>query len=266
MISPGSKWCRSEPLFHAPGTLFNNQLKGRNAGDDYSTGLKRATPVIRTIAVTEYYCTDTYQDVVLVFPNAGDPKAVAEAMAGFRQAHQAEPLDLSEVPRSQRADYRFWLRRFAKWLYYGTNHIEITYSIDYEAVDIRKLSPSSRGIVLLLLYLALDDNDDRPLIIDQSEQNLDPKPIFDELIELFILVKNVRQVIMVTPNANLVVNRHADQVIVALAGTHTPGKLLLICYLSDELENAEMRKHVCDILEGGEHALKGRAHRLRVRL
>ncbi|XEU43690.1 hypothetical protein P7L65_13325 [Tistrella mobilis] len=265
MISPGSKWCRSEPVFHVPGILFNNQFKSRNAGGDYFTGLKRATSVIQAITVTEYYCTDTYQDVVLVFPNGGDPKAVAEAMAGFRQAHQAEQLDLSEVPRSQRADYRFGLRRFAKWLY-GTNHIEITYSIDYEAVDIRKLSPSPRGIVLLLLYLALDDNDDRPLIIDQSEQNLDPKPIFDELIELFILAKNVRQVIMVTPNANLVVNRHADQVIVALAGTHTPGKLPLICYLSGGLENAEMRKHVCDILEGGERALKGRARRLRVRL
>lgn len=38
--------------------------------------------------------------------------------------------------------------------------------------DIRKLSPGTRGIVLLLLYLAIDDQDDRPLIIDQPEENL----------------------------------------------------------------------------------------------
>ena len=196
---------------------------------------------------------------------SGDPKAVAEAMAGFRQAHQAELLDLSEVPRSQQADYRSWLRRFAKWLY-GTSHIEISYSIDYEAIDIRKLSPGTRGIVLLLLYLALDDSDDRPLIIDQPEENLDPKSIFDELVELFIAAKSVRQVIMVTHNANLVVNTDADQVIVAFSGTHTPGKLPPIRYLSGGLENAEMRKHVCDILEGGDRAFKERARRLRVRL
>jgi predicted ATPase len=49
----------------------------------------------------------------------------------------------------------------------------------------------------------LDDSDDRPLIIDQPEENLDPKSIFDELVELFIAAKNVRQVIMVTHNANL---------------------------------------------------------------
>lgn len=196
---------------------------------------------------------------------SGNPKAAAEAMAGFRQAHQAELLDLSEVPKSQRADYRSWLRRFAKWLY-GTSHIEISYSIDYEGVDIRKLSPGTRGIVLLLLYLALDDADDRPLIIDQPEENLDPKSVFDELVELFVAAKNTRQVIMVTHNANLVVNTDADQVIVAFAGAHTPGQLPPIRYIVGGLESAKMRQHVCDILEGGERAFKERARRLRVRL
>ncbi|MEA9729174.1 hypothetical protein, partial [Xanthomonas campestris] len=97
-------------------------------------------------------------------------------------------------------------------------------------------------------------------------QNLDPKSIFDELVELFIAAKNVRQVIMVTHNANLVVNTDADQIIVAFSGTHTPGKLPPIRYLSGGLESAEMRKHVCDILEGGDRAFKERARRLRVRL
>jgi AAA domain, putative AbiEii toxin, Type IV TA system len=196
---------------------------------------------------------------------SGDPKASAEAMVGFRQAHQAELLDLSEVPKAHQADYRAWLKRFAKWLY-GTSHIQIRYSIDYEGVDIRKLSPGTRGIVLLLLYLALDDGDDRPLIIDQPEENLDPKSIFDELVELFIAAKATRQVIVVTHNANLVVNTDADQVIVAFAGTHPPGQLPPIRYLVGGIENAEMRRRVCDILEGGERAFKERARRLRVRL
>lgn len=54
------------------------------------------------------------------------------------------------------------------------------YGIDYDGVDIRKLSPGTRGIVLLLLYLALDDSDNRPLVIDQPEENLDPKSVFEE--------------------------------------------------------------------------------------
>jgi AAA domain, putative AbiEii toxin, Type IV TA system len=195
----------------------------------------------------------------------GDPVAVSEAMKVFRHDKQSELLSLANVPRAQLSDYRAWLKRFAKWLF-GTNHIEIRYSIDYEDVDIRKLSPGTRGIVLLLLYLALDDADDRPLIIDQPEENLDPKSVYDELVDMFIAAKDKRQVIMVTHNANLVVNTDADQVIVATAGTHAPGELPPITYLSGGLDNAEMRKHVCDILEGGEHAFKERARRLRVHL
>jgi len=129
-----------------------------------------------------------------------------------------------------------------------------------------KLSPGTRGIVLLLLYLALDDADDRPLIIDQPEENLDPKSIFDELVNLFREAKNKRQVIVVTHNANLVVNTDADQIIVAQAGPHLPGELPPITYVSGGLESAHIRKVVCDILEGGERALQERARRLRVRL
>jgi energy-coupling factor transporter ATP-binding protein EcfA2 len=120
--------------------------------------------------------------------------------------------------------------------------------------------------VLLLLYLALDNTDDRPLIIDQPEENLDPQSIFDELVGLFLAAKRTRQVIMVTHNANLVVNTDADQVIVARAGPHRPGELPPITYLSGGLESTHIRKAVCDLLEGGERAFQERARRLRVRL
>jgi energy-coupling factor transporter ATP-binding protein EcfA2 len=157
------------------------------------------------------------------------------------------------------------LKRFAHWLF-GTDHITVQYEISYDGVDIRNLSPGTRGIVLLLLYLALDDSDDRPLIIDQPEENLDPKSVFDELVELFVVAKAKRQVIIVTHNANLVINTDADQIIVASAGPHPSGGLPPITYVAGGLESSEIRKAVCDILEGGEAAFRERARRLRVRL
>ena len=69
-----------------------------------------------------------------------------------------------------------------------------------------------------------------------------------------------------THNANLVINTDADQIIVATAGTHSPGELPLLTYVSNGLEDAEMRRQVCNILEGGEAAFKERAKRLRVHL
>jgi energy-coupling factor transporter ATP-binding protein EcfA2 len=136
--------------------------------------------------------------------------------------------------------------------------------LQYDGVDIEQLSPGTRGIVLLLLYLAIDAEDDRPLIIDQPEENLDPQSIFRELVSLFRQAKTRRQIIIVTHNANLVVNTDADQVIVAECGPHRPGQLPVITYESGSLENAFVRQRVCEILEGGERAFKERAKRLRV--
>jgi len=195
----------------------------------------------------------------------GDAASVIAAMAEFRRLYQKDLLDHSPVVHTDQAEFRVWSKRFAQWLF-STDHIEIRYGIDFDGVDIRRLSPGTRGIVLLLLYLALDDGDNRPLVIDQPEENLDPKSVFDELVHLFIKAKSRRQVIMVTHNANLVVNTDADQVIIADAGPHPHGALPPISYQSGGLENAAIRKAVCDILEGGEGAFQERARRLRVHL
>ena len=195
----------------------------------------------------------------------GSAAEVQAAMTDFIAKYSQDLLTHATYAPTQQAEYRAWTKKFAHWLF-GTDHITVRYEISYDGVDIRKLSPGTRGIVLLLLYLALDDTDDRPLIIDQPEENLDPKSVFDELVTLFIEAKAKRQVIMVTHNANLVINTDADQIIVAEAGPHPSGGLPLIKYVAGGLENASIRKAVCDILEGGEAAFRERARRLRVRL
>jgi hypothetical protein len=247
MMNRGSEWRRWEPHIHAPGTVMNNQFGGPNAWHDYLTVLEQATPLIEAIAVTDYYVTDTYDEVLrhkaawrlpnakLIFPNVELRLDVATAKGGFVNIHLlVSPEDPQHVQE---------LRRL-----------------------LSRLSPGTRGIVLLLLYLALDDSDNRPLVIDQPEENLDPKSVFDELITLFIEAKSHRQVIMVTHNANLVVNTDADQIIIAESGPHPHGALPPISYRSGRLENSEIRRAVCDILEGGEGAFQERARRLRVRL
>ena len=39
----------------------------------------------------------------------------------------------------------------------------------------------------MLLYLAVDLQDQRPLVIDQPEENLDPKSVFEELVPRFFV-------------------------------------------------------------------------------
>ena len=195
----------------------------------------------------------------------GSAADVEAAMANFISVYMRDLMSQAPFGQNQHVEFRGWLKQFAHWLF-ATDHISVRYEIVYDGIDIRKLSPGTRGIVLLLLYLALDDADDRPLIIDQPEENLDPKSVFEELVALFIAAKAKRQVIMVTHNANLVINTDADQIIVADAGPHPTGGLPPLQYTSGGLENAVIRKAVCDILEGGEEAFRERARRLRVRL
>ena len=111
----------------------------------------------------------------------GTSADVVAAMAEFWRRYQRDFLNHSPMAHSEQAEFRDWLKCFAQW-FFNTDHIDIQYGIEYDGVDIRKLSPGTRGIVLLLLYLALDDADGRPLLIDQPEENLDPKSVFEELV------------------------------------------------------------------------------------
>lgn len=196
----------------------------------------------------------------------GTAEDVAKAMLKFRRDHgmkfsKSSPHD----KRSDLAGFRQWARRLTEWIY-STDHIRVTYSLRFDGIEIERLSPGTRGIVLMLLYLAIDNEDQRPLIIDQPEENLDPKSIHDELVNRFRESRLRRQIIIVTHNANLIVNTDVDQVIVATCELHSPHNLPKIAYHAGGLEDPQIRKDVCEILEGGELAFKERAKRLRVRL
>lgn len=93
----------------------------------------------------------------------GTSENVAEAMASFRDRHDEALLEHSLVSPEQGDSYWRWVDRISSWLD-GTDHIRIRYGIQYDGVDIEQLSPGTRGIVLLLLYLSIDRTDDRPLI------------------------------------------------------------------------------------------------------
>lgn len=110
------------------------------------------------------------------------------------------------------------------------------------------------------------EQDDRPLVIDQPEENLDPKSVYSTLVPFFRDAARRRQIIMVTHNANLVVNTDSDQVIVAEAERTVPTELPNIRYLAGGLEDKEIRDLVCQYLEGGSTAFRRRGQRYGVSL
>ena len=129
---------------------------------------------------------------------------------------------------------------------------DISAMIEFNGRPLERLSMGERAIVLLKILLALDDS---PLLIDQPEEHLDNKYVFNELRPAFRHAKMKRQIIIATHNANLVVNTDADQVIVAEEQDGT------ITYKAGTLEDSDTREQIKSILEGGDEAFKKREER-----
>lgn len=149
----------------------------------------------------------------------------------------------------------------------------VDYEIIYNNDEIIKMSPGKRGLVLLNLLLHLS-NSSHPILIDQPEDNLDNRTIYEQLNKFIKERKKTRQILLVTHNANLVVSADSECVIVAnQTGQIKDGENeeYQFEYISNALENTfekkqdtcllksmGIRQHVCEILEGGQDAFKER--------
>jgi ABC-type lipoprotein export system ATPase subunit len=151
-----------------------------------------------------------------------------------------------------------------EWLY-EVDHVRLAYGLKYNRVDLEKLSPGTKGIVLLILYLGMDTADSRPLIVDQPDENLDNESIYELLRKYFQNAKSRRQIILISHNPNLVVNADSEQVLIATATPRENG-LPHITYQMGSLENSAedgsgIRQRACRILEGGDTAFLKREGR-----
>lgn len=139
-----------------------------------------------------------------------------------------------------------------------TDFVDINYSIQFNSIPMEQLSSGQKGIVLMKLLLRLDKSTD-PLLIDQPEDNLDNKSVYDQLVEEFKRIKQKRQLLIATHNPNLVINTDAEQIIVA--EYRKKEKTGFISYNAGSIENNEIREMICRILEGGKDAFINRERR-----
>ncbi len=152
--------------------------------------------------------------------------------------------------------------------YFSTDYILIQ-----DGDDLLKMSPGKRGIILFQLFLHLSKSTD-PILLDQPEDNLDNRTVYNELNEFIKTKKIQRQIIMVSHNPNLVVSTDAENIIVAnQAGQNKSGsnRQYKFEYVNGSIEHSfinssntgilfqsGIRQHVCEILEGGEEAFAKR--------
>lgn len=148
-----------------------------------------------------------------------------------------------------------------------------SYQLKYQNDLFGEMSEGKQAFVILKLLLDFSDKK-CPILIDQPEDSLDNRAIFQELVEYIKSKKKERQIILVTHNSNVVVSADSENVIVANQnGTNSKNDAgCKFQYVSGALEMTKdkdeseeiilksqgIREHVCEILEGGRAAFEKR--------
>jgi hypothetical protein len=159
---------------------------------------------------------------------------------------------------------------------------EVKYKVSMDGDLLDVMSPGKKALVLLKLLLELAESK-CPILIDQPEDDLDNRSIFDELIPFIRKKKKTRQIIIVTHNANIAVGADAETIIVANQnGNNAPNNEFRFEYRSGAIENdmeitspdgtkikgilnkQGIQQHICDILEGGVRAFELRKQKYHI--
>ena len=152
---------------------------------------------------------------------------------------------------------------------FGKHYYDNFYEIKYQNDNFSEMSPGKKSFVILKLILDFSKRK-VPVLIDQPEDNLDNKTIYNDLTRYLRETKQRRQIILVSHNPNAVVGADCENIIIANQHSEQEKNRnsIRFDYINGALENIEdksesndfilenfsIREHVCKILEGGEEA------------
>ncbi len=135
------------------------------------------------------------------------------------------------------------------------DEIEVQYK-STNASAFKSLSTASAGqktTAILTFILSYGIN---PLILDQPEDDLDNRLVYDLIVHKLKQAKEKRQIIIVTHNANIPVNGDSEYII----SMDSESKFLKILY-EGSVDKIEIKKEICDVMEGSETAFNMRSQR-----
>ena len=144
---------------------------------------------------------------------------------------------------------------------FGLGYLQAKYDLKVDGKDLTALSAGERGGLLLIFYLMLDKRD-IPLVIDQPEDNLDNKTVYEVLVKFLKRAKQRRQIIIATHNPNLAVVADAEQIIRVFIDKKNQNDF---SFAAGAIEDQNINTMVVDILEGTYPAFDNRRLKYRRR-
>ncbi|WP_311474055.1 TrlF family AAA-like ATPase [uncultured Rothia sp.] len=213
--------------------------------------------------------------------NSVDYKKLSEVLLGDIETFIKSYMNEEEgptIPLKGRAENQgdTLLQSFLKHVFCSPRQVLLVAKYDGDTIGGYKdstMTPGKQAVFALELLLSQVDSS-WPLLIDQPEDDLDSRSIYDSIVPKIRELKKRRQIIMVSHDANMVVGSDSEEVIIVNRhGEDRKNKdERYFDYLSGSLENTMLfddsieetllsqgvREHCCVILDGGEEAFAKR--------
>ena len=125
-------------------------------------------------------------------------------------------------------------------------------------IPLSNASAGQKTTAILTFLLAYGN---LPLLLDQPEDDLDNKLVYDLIVTRLKKTKSKRQIIVVTHNANIPVNGDAEYIISMDSDTD-----LIKTKYQGTMDDGNIRKEICDVMEGTQIAFEMRAKKYHFRI
>ena len=185
----------------------------------------------------------------------------------FEQAYQTILNDIHEIRKGNDSSLGFdgWFARMVRDLddeqmarletLVPDDQIDVLYKPNGSS-NFRSIVSASAGQKTTAVLTYILSKGVVPLLLDQPEDDLDNRLVCDLVVEKIKQIKENRQVIVITHNANIPVIGDSEYIV----SMDSSSRYLKI-HTEGMLESTDVKKEICAIMEGGEDAFKLRASR-----
>ena len=139
------------------------------------------------------------------------------------------------------------------------DEIEVEYKLD-NSNKYKSLSTASAGQKTTAILTFILSYGESPLILDQPEDDLDNRLVYDLIVKRLTTAKEKRQLIIVTHNANIPVNADAEYIISMDSESEKIRPLV-----TGSVDSSKIKDEICAVMEGGKGAFKMRSNRYNIK-
>ena len=198
-----------------------------------------------------------------IYSGGGDVEVVQQCLVAIKK--KVRDIAVGKYDARELGDRRF-VGHIAKLppevldrldLWFPEDSLRVQYSSTADGSGFRSIQEGSPGQKTAALLAFLFSYGEEPIILDQPEDDLDNHLIYDLIVGQLRRIKQRRQVIVVTHNANIVVNGDAELVVALGPRSGETHQECAGC-----LQEKKVRDTICAVMEGGREAFEQRYRRI----